>query len=211
MTSKDCQPVFSIVITTHNRGHLLSRAIRSVLDQTFADFELLVVDDASTDSTGEIVKSFKDKRIRYVQRDQNGGVAATRNTGIGQARGQFVSFLDDDDEYLPEFLEQTHRVFHSAPETTGLSWCGTCVVEDTPQGELFLEDRGVWEPRFKDREQAYLSFLRSPGIGTNFGLTIRRTCFGTVGLFDESLRTAEDTDFLIRLIRQRIPFKILAN
>lgn len=75
-------PTVSVVIPTYNRAHLVSRAIQSVLNQTYQDFELIVVDDASTDNTEEVVKDFKDNRIRYIYHDENKGGAAARNTGV---------------------------------------------------------------------------------------------------------------------------------
>ncbi|GIV76554.1 MAG: hypothetical protein KatS3mg050_0948 [Litorilinea sp.] len=194
------RPTFTVIIPTHNRAHLLPRAIRSVLAQTFTDFELIVVDDASTDETPQVVASVQDGRIIYLRHEENRGAAATRNTGICHARGKYVAFLDDDDEYLPEFLAETRQHLETASEEAGFSWCGVRVVQDGGQGERTIGE-GVWRPAFQDREHAYLSFLRSRRIGTNCGLCVRRDCFDVVGLFDQALRKAEDTDFLIRLVR----------
>ena len=116
--------MFSVIIPTFNRAELLSQAIRSVLAQGFGDYELIVVDDGSTDSTGEVVASFEAQRIRYLRREDTGSAAAARNTGILRARGKYISFLDDDDEYLPEFLEETYRCFESVAEQVGFTWCG---------------------------------------------------------------------------------------
>ncbi|MDR7496584.1 MAG: glycosyltransferase family 2 protein, partial [Armatimonadota bacterium] len=98
-------PTVSVIIPTYNRAHMVPRAIHSVLAQTFADFELLVVDDASTDGTEEIVRGIADPRLRYIWRPANGGVSAAQNTGLAAARGEFISILHSDDEYLPVKLE----------------------------------------------------------------------------------------------------------
>jgi glycosyltransferase involved in cell wall biosynthesis len=201
MIHSNSLPVFSVVIPTHNRAHLLARAIRSVLAQTFQFFELLIIDDASTDETAQMVKLFVDSRLRYIRRESSGGAAAARNTGIRQAKGEFITLLDDDDEYLPQFLEETYQHFTTASEQVGLSWCGLRRVEDTSSGEQVLSD-DVWQPKFKSREHAHLSFLRSRRIGTNSGICIRKSCFDSIGLFDDTMRKAEDTDFFIRLVRQ---------
>lgn len=192
------QPTFSVVIPTCNRAHLLPRAIRSVLHQTFEDFELLIVDDNSGDETSKIVKSFQDKRIIYIRHEENRGGAAARNSGILQAKGKYISFLDDDDEYLPPFLAETGRVFQSASKQVGFTWCGVRWVRDTPSGETFLKEQ-TWQMGSDDSQEAYLSWLRSTGIGIGYGLTIRRTCFKVVGLLDETLPVAHDADFLLRL------------
>jgi glycosyltransferase involved in cell wall biosynthesis len=94
----------TVVITTYNRASLLSEAIKSVLNQTFSDFELIIVDDRSSDETPDVVASFQDSRIRYIRHEQNKGLAASRNTGLQYARGKYIAFLDDDDEWGPEKL-----------------------------------------------------------------------------------------------------------
>jgi len=90
----------SVIIPTYNRAHLVGRAIRSVLNQTYQDFEIIVVDDCSTDNTEEIVKGFNDHRIRYMRHDRNRGGSAARNTGIKASQGKYIAFLDSDDEWL---------------------------------------------------------------------------------------------------------------
>lgn len=197
----ETRPTFSVILPTHNRANILPRAIRSVLNQTFQDFELLIVDDASTDDTRGAVELFRDDRIVFIQRETNGGAAASRNTGILRARGKYVSLLDDDDEYLSEFLVNAHSVMEAAPESVGFAWCGVRWVRDTDNVEKFLKEE-LWFPKFRDREHAYLSFLGHRRIGTNCGLTMRRSIFEMAGMFDEQFKGgAEDTDFLIRLVR----------
>lgn len=198
--NKRHRPVFSVIVPTYNRANLLSRAIRSVLNQVFTDFELIIADDASTDGTRKVVASFNDDRIVYICRDKNGGNACAKNNGILRAIGEYIAFLDDDDEYLPNFLAKMYGALDAAPETAGFAWCGVYNVEDTPVGEKRLGEE-LWQPRYDNREHAYLSFLRSRRISAHNGLTVRRSCFDAVGLFDENLRKAVDTDFLIRLIR----------
>ncbi len=98
-------PTVSVVIPTYNRAHLVGRAIQSVLNQTYHDFEIIIVDDGSIDNTEDVVKSLNDPSIRYTRHDQNRGGSAARNTGIKMARGEYVAFQDSDDEYLPEKVE----------------------------------------------------------------------------------------------------------
>lgn len=194
-------PRFTVLVPTHNRADLLPRALRSVLSQSFSDFELLVVDDASTDATQQTVAAIADPRIVYHRRQVNGGAAAARNTGIDLARGELLALLDDDDEYLPGFLEETERTYSEAGPDVGLTWCGVIWVRDTAAGEIVLHE-DLWHPRYADREAAYRAFLRNRRVGTNCGLTFRRSALSTMPLFDESLRGgAEDTDFLIRFVR----------
>lgn len=95
----------SVMISTYNRAHLLPRAINSVLNQTYQNFELIIVDDGSTDNTKQVVKSFEDKRIVYHKHKDNRGVLAAKNTGFDLAKGEYNCRLDDDDELLPKALE----------------------------------------------------------------------------------------------------------
>lgn len=99
------RPLVSVILPTYNRANLLSRAVNSVLDQTYQNFELIIVDGGSADNTGEVAKSFDDMRITYYKQEKNKGVLATRNTGFDLAKGDYVTFLDDDDELLPKALE----------------------------------------------------------------------------------------------------------
>ncbi len=201
-------PTFSVVIPTYNRARLLPRAVESVLRQRFQDFELIIVDDASPDATPQAVAAFDDPHIVYVRKDENGGNAAARNAGIRRARGRFVAFLDDDDVYLPHFLEKTHAAYAGAPASVGLTWCGVRWVREGA-GEAAGEGQvELWAPAFESREEAYLGFLRTRKIGLGHGVTIRRRCFDDVGLFNERLRAAVDTEFLIRLVR-RYDFRVV--
>ena len=97
-------PFFSVILPTYNRSALLKRAIKSVIEQEFEDWELIIVDDGSTDDTGKIVETFHDSRINYVYQE-NGMVAKARNNGIIKSRGEYICFLDDDDEYLKSHLK----------------------------------------------------------------------------------------------------------
>ncbi len=201
MTWKNVQPTFSVIIPTYNRASLLGRAIRSVLTQTFKDYELLVIDDASSDDTKNVVQSFNDERIIYIRREQNGGSSATRNTGIKQARGRYISFLDDDDEYLPDFLAETYQRFETLPGSVGFIGSGIRVVGERSGKEIFLRNQIPAKPKISNREELYLSCLKQLPFGTGWGVTFRPSCLDSVGLFDEALRTDVDRDFILRLVR----------
>src|SRR3989338_8677774 len=95
----------SVIIPTHNRPELLKRAVKSVLNQTYKDLEVIVVDDGLEKRADETVNSFNDSRLKYIQHPEEKGGSAARNTGIKNSSGEFIAFLDDDDEWLPEKLE----------------------------------------------------------------------------------------------------------
>lgn len=97
-------PKVSVIIPTYNRARYLHRAIQSVLDQRFPDLEIIVVDDASTDDTAQVIEGFRDPRIRYFRHNTNRREAASRNTGVQNAVGDYIAFLDDDDVWLPDKL-----------------------------------------------------------------------------------------------------------
>ena len=116
------KPTVSIIIPTYNRAHLIDRSIQSVLNQTYQDFELIVVDDGSTDNTEDIIRQFqeKDKRIKYIKHDKNKGGSAARNTGIKNSRGEYIAFQDSDDEWFPEKLEKQIEIIECTDPKVGI-------------------------------------------------------------------------------------------
>jgi len=203
-------PTLSVVIPTYKRADVLRRAVRSVMSQGDNFVELIVADDASPDHTTEMLASLalEEPRLRHVRRAVNGGTAATRNTGAAEAAGEWITFLDDDDEMLPDFLAAMRKALTAAPSSVGFAWCGVRWVMDSGNQEgTFLRD-GFWKPEFPSRQAAYLGFLRNRKIGTNCGLTIRRSAFRELGGFDETLRAAVDTDLLVRAA-QRFDFVVV--
>jgi len=118
MTNVKNTPTVSVIISTYNRARLIGEAIQSVLNQTYRDFELIIIDDASTDKTEEIVNGFDDKKLRYIRFKKNtGGCLAPRNTGIETARGEYIACLDDDDVWLDgDKLRKQVEFLDSHPE-----------------------------------------------------------------------------------------------
>jgi glycosyltransferase involved in cell wall biosynthesis len=179
----------------------LGRAVASVLRQSWGDFELLIVDDASTDGTAEVVRAFADPRIRYIRQPENGGASASRNAGIRRARGELITFLDDDDEFEPELLAETYRAMAEAGPEIGCCWAWVREIYDEPEGETLIRAR-TWDHQSATPAQARAWFLERVNSATSFGLTVRTLCFQTVGLFDERMATGEDTEWLLRFTRQ---------
>ncbi len=197
-------PLFSVVIPTFNRANLVRRAIASVLAQTIDDFEIVVVDDGSTDDTGEVVRGLGDPRIRLLPLGRNRGAAAARNAGIAAARGELISLLDSDDEYLPAFLERMRATLAGTDSSIGFGWAGTHKVSSSDVDGLRLEisRRRIWSPRFPSRHAAWRYCLsHNAPWGTNNGVTFKAFVFAKSGLFDEAMLACEDVDLLIRLMR----------
>ena len=120
----DQSQLVSVILPLYNRAESIVGAINSVLDQTYRNLELIVVDDASTDQSIELVEAISDPRIRLLRHETNQGAAAARNTGIEAAKGGYVAFQDSDDEWLPEKLDKQMQVFLAAPEGVGAVYCG---------------------------------------------------------------------------------------
>lgn len=121
--------LFSIIIPTYNRAHLISKAIQSVLDQTYTHWELVIVDDGSTDNTEEVVRKFNDQRIRYFRKNHEERSVA-RNFGIEKSRGLYISFLDDDDYYLAEFLEEFSKIINDNKSSECIYMCSEYSVRN---------------------------------------------------------------------------------
>jgi len=184
-------PTFSVIIPTYNRAPLVAAAVESVLNQTFQDFELIVVDDGSQDETRHVLKPYLG-RIRYTWQP-NGGVARARNRGLADARGRFVGFLDSDDCWDPHLLEAVLGTFEQHPEA------GAVVV-----AERMMTAEGRPTNKTAGKRSPGLYFTPASMIGTDTGVgsgrppVVRLSVLHELGGFDESLRCAVDSDMWIR-------------
>jgi glycosyltransferase involved in cell wall biosynthesis len=184
-------PAVSVLMPAYNVEPYVREAIRSALAQTFHDFELIVVDDGSTDATAAIVKSLarEDPRVRLIQQS-NRGLAGARNTALRASRGEFLALLDSDDLWEPEFLAEQMAILAARADVdvvTGNGWC----LGGTKHGELA---RPCPDPRPEPDLAAIIGDERAVFIMSVF----RRRVYETIGPFDESMRTNEDYDFWLR-------------
>ncbi len=185
-------PRVSVIIPTYNRSGYLRQAIKSVLAQTFEDFEIVVVDDGSTDDTAAVVASFDDPRVVYLRQD-NAGRSMACNAGLKQARGEYLAFLDDDDLYLPEKLA-VQAAYLDAHAEIGLAAGGAQII--ALDGALLR----TWEA-WHDRPQLSLpDCLYACPLLTCSVLLRRRWLAALDHWFDPQMDRAEDTDFWIRLL-----------
>jgi glycosyltransferase involved in cell wall biosynthesis len=180
----------SVVLPVHNRADILKRAIQSILDQTLKDFELIVVDDGSTDDSAAVAKSFGDERIKAIELDENRGGNAARNAGVRAAQAPLIAFLDSDDTYLPEKLETVVAEFEHRPE---LDLLVDSFVKIQPSGARVTRRN----PVIDDRETFRKALFQRQLWKATPSITIRRETAQRV-MFDESLRRLQDFDFLIR-------------
>ena len=189
------EPRVSVIIPTYNREKMVEDAIRSVLNQTFSDFEIIIIDDASTDNTESIIKSICDERIKYIRHERNKGGSAARNTGIMKARGEYIALLDSDDLWLKEKLEKQIDVMEKSKLHPGVVYSGVNYIDS--HGRL----KGPVIPFFKGNIQSYL-LEENIVLGGGSTALIRKDCFDEVGLFDENLPSRQDLDLWIRISRK---------
>lgn len=182
--------MISIVIPLYNKERQVGATLRSVLAQTYQDFEVMVVDDGSTDGSVAVVEAINDQRIRII-RQKNGGVSAARNTGIREAKGEFISFLDADDEWKPVYLATQARLIQTYPE---------CDVFAT--NYEFKDESGKVTPTILNK----LPFDGQEGVLTNYfevascshpplwtsAVMARKTALESVGGFPDGIKSGED-------------------
>jgi glycosyltransferase involved in cell wall biosynthesis len=205
MTATDADPAFaplvSVIIPTYNRAHLIGRAIASVLAQTYRNFEIIVVDDASTDDLAAALAEADCPQLRCFTHPRNRGAAAARNTGIAAANGEFVAFLDSDDVWYPEKLaEQVAAMCGQPPDIVGHVCAYDCL-------------RAGYSPRVIAPGWTPLTFRRHQLLGCTCGpgttLLCRRGIFAEIGPIDQELRRLEDWDWLLRLSEKG--YRLLAS
>jgi len=178
----------SVIIPTYNRGKVLERAIKSVLTQTYTNFELIVVDDGSTDNTSRILSKFAEK-IRYFSK-LHGGVSSARNFGLEKSEGTWVAFLDSDDYWLPEKLERQMQYLKENPEI---------LIVQTDEKWI---RRGIYvNPMKKHRKYSGWIFPQCLPlcIVSPSAVLIHQKVFNDVGVFDENLPVCEDYDLWLRI------------
>ncbi len=189
-------PTVSVIITTYNRADLLPRAINSVLNQTYKDFELIIVDDGSTDNTKEIVEDFqqKDSRIVYVYQENQGWPSAL-NKGLSVVRGEFIAFLDSDDEWLPLKLEEQINIFNKSNSTNlGMVGCDILIIKENTNFKKEFKFSAL-------KENLIENVLKGRLPTTLSALLIRREIFNKIGLIDKNLRRMADQDLWIRILQ----------
>lgn len=187
----------SVIIPTYNRAHLIERSINSVLNQTYKDFELLIVDDASTDNTEEVVKRYADERIRYIKCEENGGASKARNRGIEEAKYDYIAFQDSDDEWHADKLEKQMNLMLGAPENVGLVYC-EYHYHSVEGMEAFCPERSI--PLEMKAGFIFPQLLLKNMVGTPTML-VKKECFDKLGVFSEGLTCLEDWELVLRIAR----------
>ena len=192
-------PTVSVIIPTYNRASMLNEAIQSVLDQTYSDYEIVVVDDGSTDNTRNVVNKFSDKRVRYVFQE-NRGRSNARNHGISLAQGRYIAFLDSDDLFLPHKLERQVIALNENAEFGMVYSSAICTDEQGKEmGCMYKATASGW---IYSKVAFYVPLtIILPTV------MLRTEVLSQLGGFDENMERFEDTDMWRRVARK---FKILA-
>lgn len=190
----------SVIIPTYNREQVVGRAIESVLRQTYPYFELLVVDDGSTDCTQETVERIGDDRLRYIRLERNSGPGHARNIGIQEAKYDYLAFQDSDDEWMPRKLElQMQKMLHSS-KRFGAVYCRmNTLLRST--GERMLYPRLPSEGGGLVEGMIFDDMLRRNPIAMPTFL-VRRECIEKVGGLKETLRCYEDWEWFLRIAKE---------
>lgn len=188
----------SVVIPTRDRPFELRNAIESVLNQTHADFEIIVVNDAGSNQTKKMVDSFRSQKIRYIELSRQGRPAGARNMGIAKARGEFISYLDDDDVFYPDHLKLLTDFLRTNPET-GLAYTNAWWIPGETVGNEFVpsgsRETCRWRPRTFTKDRLLLG-----NYICTLNIMHRRSILSETGLFNEALPRLEDWEFLLRSV-----------
>ncbi|MGC9031775.1 MAG: glycosyltransferase family 2 protein, partial [Minisyncoccia bacterium] len=191
--NKTEKPFVSIILPTYNRSHLLERSIKSVLEQSYQNFELIIINDGSNDETEEKVKEYQklDRRIKYLKNKKNLGLSVARNIGIQLSKGEFIGFQDDDDFWLKRKLEKQVRVLNSLPESFALVFTAWYRWENKKK---------IYFPQKKYDLKNIQKLLLSQGYSMPTpSMLIKKSALFETGFFDEKLKMLEDLELAIRL------------
>ncbi len=193
-------PEVSVIIPTYNRAEYVTQAIDSVLAQTYTDYEIIVVDDGSTDKTREVLEPYMDK-IAYIYQE-NTGVSAARNRGIKAAKGDWVAFLDSDDEWLPGKLTVQIRAVERHPQLVAHMVNVNLTNYNDPYPNSFLHCKFPFEGNEGIIDDPFIPHFKYRTIAMPVAIMCLKECAIKAGLFDESFVCGEDYDFVCRLALQ---------
>lgn len=191
--------LYSVVVPTFNRGKVISRCINSVLNQTYRNIELIIIDDGSKDNTMEIVEEFSDSRVRYIYQE-NAGAQVARNHGLCEAKGEYISFLDSDDEWLPQIVERFVEEFEKDSEVDCV-YCQSGLIRD---GALVYAHRDRLQGKEIYKETLEQGYITSPTF-----MAIRLEKMRAIGEWDVSLKASQDDDICFRIAKAGYKIKLI--
>lgn len=196
----DNNHLVSVVIPTYKRPDFLVRAVNSVLNQTYSNVEVVVVDDNNPDTetrsrTEDIMKQFDDNpRVKYIRHERNKNGSAARNTGARSSKGEYVAFLDDDDEYTPTRIDSMLKRLSELPSDYGV--CYSRYICRMPDGKEVMSKENREGDRFME------ALMKELVIGFGSNNLVKRSAYDAIGGFDETFKRNQDHEFLIRLLQK---------
>lgn len=188
-------PLFSVIIPLFNKENFIEATLKSVLNQSFTNFELIVIDDASTDNSFNIIAALASAKIKIIQHTANKGLSATRNTGIKNATTKFITFLDADDIWEPNFLEKIFRLTNKFPEARLFA---TNYLEIYSNTNALLPKTSIQNTNTDFLVTDFFKSSLSQPIYCPSSLCVDKSIFETIGLYNEQITYGEDVDFNIR-------------
>lgn len=194
-----CSPLVSVIIPTYNRGYVITRAIHSVLSQSYSNYELIIVDDGSYDNTKDILHAYT-QHIQYIYQS-NAGVSVARNVGIRTSKGQWVAFLDSDDEWLPEYLESQIFSINQQPHAS-IHMTNSYQITESLEIINTFERKNILN-LFDNRQHicindAFIPILKYH-LASPINTVINRSCLQDTELFNADLSIYEDIDLIARV------------
>lgn len=186
-------PYFSIVIPVYNKASFVGKTLKSVLAQTFTDYEIIIVNDGSTDESEAIIQSINDDRLHYFSKE-NEGVAVARNYGIEKAKGEIICFLDADDYWYPNFLETIKTAIEKNPKQLVFA----CAIEIETQNKIFAAGYSITK-KSSFQIVDFFEASQKEGVLWTSSVAIHKSVFESVGRFDTNIKKGEDTELWIRI------------
>ena len=188
-------PFFTVIIPLYNKEKYVENVLKSILDQTFTDFEVLIVNDCSTDKSVSKIESYLSEKVRLIHHEKNKGLSATRNTGIKNASANYVTYLDADDLWKPPFLETIHRLIINFSEAKIFA----TNYDEVYNNKTFIPFNGahLLEENFEGIIDYFKTNIKQ-GIYHHGSICFHKSVFEKAGFYDENIRFSEDFDFNIR-------------
>ena len=186
-------PFFSVIIPLFNKEKFIEATLKSVLNQTFIDFEILIINDGSTDNSAQLIKGFDDPRIRYYYKE-NSGVSSARNDGIEKAQSNYISFIDADDYWYPDFLEEMYKIIQKHPEQKVFS----AAIEIETSKKVIPASYSIIKTNDHEIVNYFTASYKETVICTSCAV-FHKSIFEETGNFDIAIKSGQDTDLWIRI------------
>lgn len=191
----NCMSLFSVIIPLYNKENYVEKAINSILNQTYNDFEIIIIDDCSTDLSYEIARKNVSEKIQLIKHDKNKGLSASRNTGILNSKAEYITFLDADDVWKPTYLEEIKSLIDTFPEAKLFA---TNYEEVYPNEVILLPKNNANTIESSQIIEDFFKISLGQPLYCACSLCVEKSVFDIVGNYNETITYSEDIDFNIR-------------